>query len=105
MTHVFIRGHAFAEPQEGTPRILLEPSAGSQLRKGASCMESQQPQMFGTYRVIRPIDTGGFAQVYLVKDNLGQQWALKQIKPEIIAKDPKILERFAREAQIQANLS
>ena len=59
----------------------------------------------GEYEEIRPLGEGGFARVYLVKDNLGQQWALKQIKPEIIAKDPKILERFAREAQIQANLS
>src|SRR5438552_1790259 len=37
-------------------------------REGVSRMKSHQSQMFGTYKVIKPIGNGGFAQVYLVED-------------------------------------
>lgn len=71
-------------------------------------MTTQQPpsRTFGggEYREIRPLGQGGFAQVYLVEDNLGRQWALKQLHPNLIQQDPKILERFEREARIQAGL-
>ncbi len=64
------------------------------------------PRKFGggEYEAIRLLGEGGFARVYMVQDNLNQLWALKQIKPEIIAEDPRILERFEREARIQAGL-
>lgn len=67
-------------------------------------MEGHQSQMFGTYRVIRPIGKGGFAQVYLVEDNLGRQWALKKIHQDLIKQDPSFRDRFEREARIQAGL-
>ncbi|SRR6266487_3007434 len=37
----------------------------------------------GEYEEIRLLGEGGFARVYLVKDNLNQLWAIKLIKPEI----------------------
>src|SRR5207249_4487011 len=64
-----------------------------------------QSQMFGTYKVIKPIGNGGFAQVYLVEDNLGRPWALKKIHQDLIKRDPSFRERFEREARIQAKLS
>ncbi len=71
-------------------------------------MTTQQPpsRIFGggDYQEIKLLGQGGFAQVYLVEDNLGRPWALKQIKEDLIKQDPNILERFEREAQIQAGL-
>jgi serine/threonine protein kinase len=58
----------------------------------------------GEYREIRFLGQGGFAQVYLVEDNLGRRWALKQLHPDLIQHDPNILKRFEREARIQAGL-
>lgn len=69
-------------------------------------MATQQPpaRKFGEYHEIALLGQGGFAQVYLVKDDLGRQWALKQIHEALIKHDPKILERFEREARIQVGL-
>jgi serine/threonine-protein kinase len=78
------------------------------LDKGVLRMTTQQPpsRTFGggDYKEIEPLGQGGFAQVYLVEDNLGRQWALKQLDEELIKRDPRILDRFEREANIQAGL-
>src|SRR6266496_1204592 len=71
-------------------------------------MTTQQPpsRTFGggDYQEIKSLGQGGFAQVYLVEDNLRRPWALKQLHEDLIEHDPKILERFEREALIQAGL-
>lgn len=73
-------------------------------------MSTQPPhsRIFGggnyQYQEIKLLGQGGFAKVYLVEDNLGRPWALKQIHEDLIKQDPKILERFEREAHIQAGL-
>ncbi len=67
-------------------------------------MENHPPYMFGIYKIIRSLGHGGFAQVYLVEDNLGRQWALKQIRQDLVKQDPGFRERFKREAHIQAGL-
>lgn len=67
-------------------------------------MDNHQPQMFGAYRVIRAIGQGGFARVYLVEDVLGRQWALKQIRQELIDQDAGFRKRFELEARILAGL-
>ncbi|HEY1351643.1 MAG TPA: bifunctional serine/threonine-protein kinase/ABC transporter substrate-binding protein, partial [Ktedonobacteraceae bacterium] len=65
-----------------------------------------QPQLpsFGTYRTIRRLGTGGFADTYLVEGQPGLLYAIKQIKREKITEDPKFRERFERETRLQASL-
>jgi serine/threonine protein kinase len=68
-----------------------------------------QPQLpsFEGYRTKQWLGSGGFADVYLVeKENIpGSFWALKQIKQEVIAKDPvRYRRRFNREVQLQIGL-
>ncbi len=72
-------------------------------------MENQQSPLRtfggGEYREIKPLGKGGFAEVILVTDRSEQQWALKLLREELIQQDPRTLERFTREAQIQQGLS
>lgn len=66
--------------------------------------QSQLPTFEG-YRTIRWLGSGGFSNVYLVADDSGNRYALKHIKPEVIAKDPETYsKRFEREAQLQMGL-
>ncbi len=73
-------------------------------RAGQVTATAGGPQMFGTYKAIRPLGKGGFAQVYLVEDSLGQQRVLKQIHKDLIKQDPDFRQRFARAARIQQGL-
>jgi len=57
------------------------------------------------YLVERPLGTGGFAVVYLVRDlQLKRKLAVKVISPDVIT-SRTVLERFRREAEIVAQLS
>jgi serine/threonine protein kinase len=107
MTSDFMEGHVFADPRQGLQEASWNPPQ-DQLRKGMVCMEQtekRQPHMFGMYRELKPIGTGGFAEVYLVEDNLGRKWALKQIRQDLVKQDPEgFRKRFEREARIQAGL-
>lgn len=67
-------------------------------------MKTHQPQMFGKYRVIKPLGQGGFAQVYQVEDENGNQWALKRLHENLIKQDLPYQEQFEREANIQKDL-
>ncbi len=71
-------------------------------------MTTQQPppRTFGggDYQEITSLGWGGFAEVFLVEDNLRRRWALKQLHEDLIKQDPNILKRFEREALIQAGL-
>src|SRR3954465_980390 len=65
---------------------------------------SQLPSFEG-YRTLEWLGRGGFANVYLVEDESRDRHAVKQIKQEVIEKDPaKYKERFKREAQLQMGL-
>lgn len=67
-------------------------------------MTTNQSERFGKYEVIKLLGEGGFARVYLVEDENGEQWALKHIHEDLIKKDPSYQEQFAREADIQKKL-
>ena len=57
------------------------------------------------YEVIRPLGTGGMAEVYLAHDrHLGRDVALKVLSSRY-AKDDQFIERFRREASSAAGLS
>lgn len=63
----------------------------------------QIPEIFGRYRVLRPLGHGGMGSVYLVRDTeLDRLVALKV--PHLAPSDPEAMERFAREARAAATI-
>jgi serine/threonine protein kinase len=63
-----------------------------------------QQELSGTYTIVDRIGSGGMGDVYLANHKaLGGKWAIKVLADEL-ARDPMIVERFIREAQIEANL-
>lgn len=62
-------------------------------------------QSFGKYEILRQVGRGGFATVYLARDNtLKREVALKLLHPHY-ALEPEMAQRFLEEAQTAANLS
>ena len=63
-----------------------------------------QEELGSTYTIVEKIGGGAMGDVYLANHKtLGGKWAIK-ILAEELARDPTIVERFVREAQIEANL-
>jgi serine/threonine protein kinase len=63
-----------------------------------------QEELGSTYTIVEKIGGGAMGDVYLANHKtLGGKWAIK-ILAEELARDPMIVERFVREAQIEANL-
>jgi eukaryotic-like serine/threonine-protein kinase len=57
------------------------------------------------YELLEPVGRGGFGRVYRVRDlHLEREVALKVLDPEL-TRDPSVVERFRREAQLAAKLS
>ncbi len=63
-----------------------------------------QHELLTTYTIVERIGGGAMGEVYLAHHRtLGGKWAIK-VLAEDLARDPAIVERFIREAQIEANL-
>jgi serine/threonine protein kinase len=63
-----------------------------------------QQELSSTYTVVERIGGGAMGEVYLASHKtLGGKWAIKVLADEL-ARDPVIVERFIREAQIEAHL-
>ena len=57
------------------------------------------------YELLAPLGSGGFGRVYRVRDlHLEREVALKVLHPAL-TRDPEVVERFRREAQLAARLS
>jgi serine/threonine protein kinase len=57
------------------------------------------------YELLNLLGTGGFGRVYRVRDlHLEREVALKVLQP-LLTRDPEVVERFRREAQLAAGLS
>ena len=57
------------------------------------------------YELLSLLGTGGFGRVYRVRDlHLEREVALKVLQP-LVTRDPEVIERFRREAQLAAGLS
>lgn len=65
--------------------------------------QTQLPS-FENYHTIHWLGTGGFATTYLVEGQPGLLYAIKQIKHEKMAQDPRFRERFERETRLQASI-
>jgi tRNA A-37 threonylcarbamoyl transferase component Bud32 len=61
-------------------------------------------QVLGQYTIVRELGRGGMGRVYLAKDRLGREVALKALSPDLTA-SPSYRERFKREALAQAALT
>src|SRR6185295_206557 len=56
------------------------------------------------YELLSLLGTGGFGRVYKVRDlHLEREVALKVLQP-LLTRDPEVVERFRREAQLAAGL-
>jgi Tol biopolymer transport system component len=73
---------------------------------GADVASALQPDtVFGSYRIIHKIGSGGMGEVYRARDTrLGRDVALK-VLPRNVAGDPDRIARLAREAQLLAALN
>ena len=61
------------------------------------------PERLGPYRLVKPLGNGGMGVVYLAEDTqLGRRAAVKVMRPEMAAYDPRAYERFLREARAAA---
>jgi len=63
-----------------------------------------QQELSSTYTIVERIGGGAMGDVFLANHKtLGGKWAIKVLAEEL-ARDPAIVDRFIREAQIEANL-
>jgi serine/threonine protein kinase len=63
-----------------------------------------QQELSSTYTIVERIGGGAMGDVFLANHKtLGGKWAIKVLAEEL-ARDPVIVDRFIREAQIEANL-
>jgi eukaryotic-like serine/threonine-protein kinase len=61
------------------------------------------PERLGSYRLVKPLGTGGMGLVFLAEDTqLGRRAAVKVMRPEITSGDIRAYERFLREARAAA---
>ena len=78
---------------------LKEPAVGS-----GSHAQENPPEQIGNYRIVRELGRGGMGLVYEAEEQiLGRRVALK-ILPRYARLDPRLAERFRREASAAASL-
>jgi serine/threonine protein kinase len=87
----------FTTPDAGPPPAHMEP--------GSALWERRLRRAFGDdYELLGEIGSGSFGRVYRVRDlRLEREVALKVLDPAL-TRDPEVVERFRREAQLAASL-
>jgi serine/threonine-protein kinase len=80
-------------------------SAGNALIAARTSEKGLRRALGDDYELLEPVGRGGFGRVYRVRDlHLEREVALKVLDPEL-TRDPAVVERFRREAQLAAKLS
>ncbi len=90
-------------PQAGLTRLMLHPRIGSLYTE-----EMKPGDLFGRYRIIRPLAQGGMGEVYLARQEGPSGFArtvvIKRVLPHL-ASNEALVSMFLDEARIAANLS
>ena len=62
-------------------------------------MALQAGQLFGNYRIVRPLGEGGFGEVCLAENPLLDRWAAIKVLHAALAQDKELVRRFLNEAR------
>ncbi len=65
---------------------------------------SQSSRRLLNYTLLREIGRGGMATVWYAENSVGRKFAIKLLKPELVAEESSVAERFRNEAQIMVRL-
>jgi eukaryotic-like serine/threonine-protein kinase len=85
------------------PAVAMSPTADAE--DNARWEKRLRRALGDDYELLRLLGTGGFGRVYRVRDlQLEREVALKVLQP-LLTRDPEVVERFRREAQLAAGLS
>jgi serine/threonine protein kinase len=87
-----------------TPAVAVGQSPMADTEDNARWEKRLRRALGDDYELLDLLGTGGFGRVYRVRDlHLERQVALKVLQP-LLTRDPEVVERFRREAQLAAGL-
>ncbi len=88
-----------------TPAVAVSPGSLADAEDNARWEKRLRRALGDDYELLSLLGTGGFGRVYRVRDlQLERMVALKVLQP-LLSRDPEVVERFRREAQLAAGLS
>jgi len=88
-----------------TPAVAVAPGSVADAEDNARWEKRLRRALGDDYELLSLLGTGGFGRVYRVRDlHLEREVALKVLQP-LLTRDPEVIERFRREAQLAAGLS
>jgi serine/threonine-protein kinase len=87
-----------------TPAAAVAPTSAADAEDNARWEKRLRRALGDDYELLSLLGTGGFGRVYRVRDlQLEREVALKVLQP-LLTRDPEVVERFRREAQLAAGL-
>ena len=88
-----------------TPAVAVSQGSVADAEDNARWEKRLRRALGDDYELLCLLGTGGFGRVYRVRDlHLEREVALKVLQP-LLTRDPEVVERFRREAQLAAGLS
>jgi serine/threonine protein kinase len=88
-----------------TPAVAVSQGSLADAEDNARWEKRLRRALGDDYELLSLLGTGGFGRVYRVRDlHLERMVALKVLQP-LLTRDPEVVERFRREAQLAAGLS
>jgi serine/threonine protein kinase len=88
-----------------TAAVAVTPGSVADTEDNARWEKRLRRALGDDYELLSLLGTGGFGRVYRVRDlHLEREVALKVLQP-LLTRDPEVVERFRREAQLAAGLS
>jgi eukaryotic-like serine/threonine-protein kinase len=87
------------------PAVAVTPGSVADAEDNARWEKRLRRALGDDYELLSLLGTGGFGRVYRVRDlRLEREVALKVLQP-LLTRDPEVVERFRREAQLAAGLN
>jgi serine/threonine protein kinase len=87
------------------PALAVSPGSTADAEDNARWEKRLRRALGDDYELLGLMGTGGFGRVYRVRDlHLEREVALKVLQP-LLTRDPEVVERFRREAQLAAGLN